>query len=63
MLSMRFLFAAVAAVGCLIGSSAAQAAGGCGEGYHRNVNGYCVPNGPACGYGYHRNVNGYCVPN
>ena len=44
MLSMRFLFVAVAAVGCLIGSSAAQAAGGCGYGYHRNVNGYCVPN-------------------
>ena len=44
MASLRIL-AIVAAAVCVLGVSvAAQAAGGCGVGYHRNVNGYCVPN-------------------
>ena len=43
MASLRIL-AIVAAAVCVLGVSLAQAAGGSGVGYHRNVNGYCVPN-------------------
>ena len=50
-MSRRILLATVAAAGCLLGSSLAQAAGGCGVGYHPNGYGNCVPNGPVGGPG------------
>ena len=43
MVSLRVLVVLAVALGAL-GVTVAQAAGGCGVGYHRNVNGYCVPN-------------------
>ena len=44
---MKTLFAAVLVAGTLAGFSAADAAGGCGPGYHRGPYGGCRPNGGA----------------
>ena len=41
---MKYLFAAVVAASSLAGLSAANAAGGCGPGWHPNYYGRCVPN-------------------
>jgi hypothetical protein len=43
MVSLRVLVVLAVALGAL-GVSVAQAAGGCGIGYHRDYRGYCVPN-------------------
>jgi hypothetical protein len=45
--NMKTLFAAVLVAGTLAGFSAADAAGGCGPGYHRGPYGGCRPNGGA----------------
>src|SRR4051794_38243111 len=45
--NMKTLFAAVLVVGALAGFSAADAAGGCGPGFHRGPYGGCRPNGGA----------------
>ena len=42
---MKTLFAAVLVAGTLAGFSAADAAGGCGPGFHRGPYGGCRPNG------------------
>ena len=42
---MKYLFAAVLVASSLVGFSAANAAGGCGLGYHRGPYGGCRPNG------------------
>ena len=44
---MKTLFAAVLVAGTLAGFSAANAAGGCGPGFHRGPYGGCRPNGGA----------------
>ena len=44
---MKTLFAAVLVAGTLAGFSAADAAGGCGPGFHRGPYGGCRPNGGA----------------
>ena len=44
---MKTLFAAVLVVSTLAGFSAANAAGGCGPGFHRGPYGGCRPNGGA----------------
>jgi hypothetical protein len=44
---MKTLFAAVLVAGTLAGFSAADAAGGCGPGFHRGPHGGCRPNGGA----------------
>ena len=44
---MKTLFAAVLLAGTLAGFSAADAADGCGRGFHRGPNGGCRPNGGA----------------
>ena len=44
---MKTLFAAVLVAGALAGFSAADAAGGCGPGFHRGPYGGCRPNGGA----------------
>jgi len=41
---MRTLFVAALLAGSVAGFSAANAAGGCGPGYHRGPYGGCVPN-------------------
>lgn len=41
---MKYLFAAVVVAGSLAGVGAANAAGGCGPGWHPNYYGRCVPN-------------------
>ncbi|MDE5452632.1 hypothetical protein GWE18_07040 [Bradyrhizobium sp. CSA112] len=41
---MKYLFAAVLALGTVAGFSAAEAAGGCGPGWHRGPYGGCQPN-------------------
>ena len=41
---MKYLFAAVLVAGTLAGFSAANAAGGCGPGFHRGPYGGCQPN-------------------
>jgi len=41
---MKTLFAAVLVAGTLAGFSAADAAGGCGPGFHRGPHGGCRPN-------------------
>jgi hypothetical protein len=41
---MKYLFAAVLALGTLASFSAAEAAGGCGPGWHRGPYGGCQPN-------------------
>ena len=44
--NMKYLFAAALAATTIIGASAsANAAGGCGMGYHRGPYGGCRPNG------------------
>src|SRR5258708_25096295 len=45
--NMKTLFAAVLVAGTLAGFSAANAAGGCGPGFHRGPYGGCRPNGGA----------------
>jgi hypothetical protein len=45
--NMKTLFAAVLVAGTLAGFSAADAAGGCGPGFHRGPYGGCRPNGGA----------------
>src|SRR5437763_13685672 len=45
--NMKSLFAAVLVAGTLAGFSAADAAGGCGPGFHRGPYGGCRPNGGA----------------
>ncbi|WJR81163.1 hypothetical protein [Bradyrhizobium sp. NP1] len=44
---MKYLFAAVVLASSLAGLSAANAAGGCGPGWHRGPYGRCMPNGGA----------------
>ena len=41
---MKYLFAAVLVAGTFAGFSAANAAGGCGPGWHRGPYGGCQPN-------------------
>ena len=41
---MKYLFAAVLVAGSFAGFSAANAAGGCGPGWHRGPYGGCQPN-------------------
>jgi hypothetical protein len=41
---MKYLFAAVLVAGTVAGFSAANAAGGCGPGWHRGAYGGCHPN-------------------
>jgi hypothetical protein len=41
---MKYLFAAVLVAGTVAGFSAADAAGGCGPGFHRGPYGGCRPN-------------------
>ena len=41
---MKYLFAAVLALGTVASFSAAEAAGGCGPGWHRGPYGGCQPN-------------------
>ena len=41
---MKYLFAAVLALGTVASFSAANAAGGCGPGWHRGPYGGCQPN-------------------
>ncbi len=41
---MKYLFAAVLIAGTFAGFSAANAAGGCGPGWHRGPYGGCQPN-------------------
>jgi hypothetical protein len=43
--NMKTLFAAVLVAGTIAGFSAADAAGGCGPGFHRGPYGGCRPNG------------------
>ena len=63
-MSLRFLLTAIAASAFMLSASIAQAAGGCGEGYHRGPYGGCVRNpGPVCAPGWHRNTHGVCIPN
>src|SRR5207253_7946637 len=45
--NMKTLFAAVLVAGTLAGFGAAEAAGGCGPGFHRGPYGGCRPNGGA----------------
>jgi hypothetical protein len=45
--NMKYLFAAVLAASTVAGFSAANAAGGCGPGFHRGPYGGCRPNGGA----------------
>jgi hypothetical protein len=45
--TMKILFAAVLVAGTLAGFGAANAAGGCGPGFHRGPYGGCRPNGGA----------------
>jgi hypothetical protein len=45
--NMKTLFAAVLVAGTIAGFSAADAAGGCGPGFHRGPYGGCRPNGGA----------------
>jgi hypothetical protein len=42
--NMKYLFAAVVVASTIAGFGAANAAGGCGPGYHRGPYGGCVPN-------------------
>jgi hypothetical protein len=42
--NMKYLFAAVMVVGTIAGFSAANAAEGCGPGFHRGPYGGCRPN-------------------
>jgi hypothetical protein len=42
---MKYLFAAVLVAGTVAGFGAANAAGGCGPGFHRGPYGGCQPNG------------------
>jgi hypothetical protein len=42
---MKYLFALVLAAGSVAGFGAANAAGGCGLGFHRGPYGGCRPNG------------------
>ncbi len=44
---MKYLFAAVLVTGTVAGFGAANAAGGCGLGFHRGPYGGCRPNGGA----------------
>ena len=48
---MKYLFAAVLALGTVASFSAAEAAGGCGPGWHRGPYGGCQPNRRRCGGG------------
>ena len=41
---MKYLFAAILALGTVASFSAAEAAGGCGPGWHRGPYGGCQPN-------------------
>jgi hypothetical protein len=41
---MKYIFAAVLALGTIASFSAAEAAGGCGPGWHRGPYGGCQPN-------------------
>src|SRR5260370_40441478 len=43
--NMKYLFAAVLVASTVAGFSAANAAGGCGPGFHRGPYGGCPPNG------------------
>jgi len=47
----KVLLAAVATGLTLAGASAANAADGCGPGFHRGYYGHCRPNGPGYGPG------------
>jgi len=42
---MKFIFAAVLVASTVVGLGAADAAGGCGRGFHRGPYGGCVVNG------------------
>ena len=42
---MRTLFLAVLLAGSVASFNGANAAGGCGAGFHRTLDGACVPNG------------------
>jgi hypothetical protein len=42
--NMKYLFAAVLVAGTVAGFGAANAAGGCGAGFHRGPYGGCQPN-------------------
>jgi hypothetical protein len=44
---MKYLFAAVVVASTVAGFGAANAAGGCGPGFHRGPYGGCRPNGGA----------------
>jgi len=45
--NMKTLFASILVAGTLAGFGAAEAAGGCGPGFHRGPYGGCRPNGGA----------------
>lgn len=66
---MTRFFAVVFAVGLsLVSVTAADAAGGCGIGFHRNAYGRCVanyanPGMHACARGWHLNGYGHCIAN
>jgi hypothetical protein len=45
--NMKYLFAAVLVASTVAGFGAANAAGGCGPGFHRGPYGGCRPNGGA----------------
>jgi hypothetical protein len=63
---MTKFYAVIFAVGVsLAGVSAANAAGGCGEGWHRGPHGGCLhnyvhPAMHACPRGYHLGPHGHC---
>jgi hypothetical protein len=42
--NMKYLFAAALVACTFAGFDSASAAGGCGPGFHRNMNGFCRPN-------------------
>ena len=64
---MTKFFAVIFAVGMSLAAvSAAEAAGGCGEGWHRGPHGGCIrnwahPADHACTRGWHLNAYGHCV--
>ena len=66
---MTKFFAVVFAVGLsLAGVTAADAAGGCGIGWHQNAYGRCVhnwadPDAHACARGWHLGPEGHCIAN
>jgi len=65
---MKYLFAAVLALGTVASFSAAEAAGGCGPGWHRGPYGgcrrnYANPAAHACPRGWYPGPYGRCRAN